>query len=196
MERDLRENHLDGLPAQGMPVQPHCTLPCAERLLDTRYCLFVRLPHLSLSLDHGSDCTARSQPLNIGQVVGVQHVAVTSLNESGAPENGSLGQRAVGTQRDQRCGVSGGGRSSYKQQRLLNTRQELECRAAQAGADLTRIVFATDSDDDKVWIVPRPHRSDDVARSSESGVTLGMYVEIRLECGQHCAQRIVCAWCN
>jgi hypothetical protein len=79
---------------------------------------------------------------------------------------------------------------------LLKTRQELDCRAAQAGTDLTGIVFATYCDDDKMWIVLGHHRSDDVAGSPLSGVTLGMYAEIRLEFGEHCAQRIVRASCD
>jgi hypothetical protein len=74
---------------------------------------------------------------------------------------------------------------------LLKARQEFECRTAQAGSDFTRIVFATHSDDDEMWIMLRHRRSDDVAGSSESGITLSMYAEIRLEIGQHCAQRVV-----
>jgi hypothetical protein len=121
----------------------------------------------------------------------MQHVAVTSLNETSAPVNRALRKGAGSVQRDQRCGVGSSTRSSYKQKRLLKACQEFECRAAQAGTDLTGIVFATHSNDDKMWIVLGHHRSDDVAGSSESEVTSRMYAEIRLEIGQYRAQRII-----
>jgi hypothetical protein len=193
MQRDLCKHRRHRLPAHGMPMHTHRTLRCAERLLDTRYRLFVRLPHLSLSLDHGLGYSARLQVLNVGHVIGMQHVAVTSLNETSAPENRPPGQCAGGVQRDQRCGVSGGSRFPYQQQRLLKACQEFECRAAQTGADLTGIVFPTYSDDDKMWIVLGHHRGDDVAGSSESGVTSGVHTEIRLEIGQYRAQRTISA---
>jgi len=79
---------------------------------------------------------------------------------------------------------------------LLKACQEFECRAAQAGTDLTGIVFATHSNDDKMWIVLSHQCSDDVAGSSESGLTSGMHAEIRLEIGQYRAQRSIRALCT
>lgn len=192
--RDLRKHRRHGLTAHGMPLHPRRALCCAEHFLGSRCRLFMRLPHSSV--DHGFGYTAQSHALNVGKVIGVHHVAVSPLNETTAPENGAPGKRAGSVYRNQRCGVYRRSGSSYEQQRLLKTCQEFECRAAQAGPDLTGIVFSTRSDDDKMRLVLGHHRSDNVAGLSESGVTPGMYAEFRLEIGQYLAQRLVRALCD
>src|SRR5882762_3363592 len=59
MQRDFCEYRRHRLSAHGMPMHTHRALRCAERLLDTSNRLFVRLPHSSLSLDHGLGSSAR-----------------------------------------------------------------------------------------------------------------------------------------